>query len=205
MKIFEPGQYQSQFSDRPACRRRRAGVFAALAASVFVSASVICLPSASFAAKGDCSQPLTNEILPLVSDCLYILKSAVGTVSCAFCVCDTNGTASVTASDALMCLKSAVGQSITLKCPACAPVTTTTTTTRPLSSTSSTTTSSTSSTTTTLPVACESNTPCVPLGPPYRCNPFTGTCEKPCNSNNDCQGILECNPSKYCYTPALLY
>ncbi|MBI5503950.1 MAG: hypothetical protein HY899_04065 [Deltaproteobacteria bacterium] len=136
---------------------------------------------------------------------MYILKSAIALVTCEFCVCDVNGSVSLTAADALLCLKHAVGQNVTLMCPDCVPVTTTTTTTKPPGSTSSTTTSSTSSTTSTLPVACESNSACAPLGSPYRCNPFTGKCEKPCNGTKDCKDFLECNPDKYCAPPLLLY
>jgi len=80
-------------------------------------------------ALGDCSQPVSNGTRPVASDCLFILRSAVGQFPCpSLCVCDTNGNASVQASDALICLKNAVGQDVELECGC---TTTTTTTTMP--------------------------------------------------------------------------
>lgn len=163
------------------------------------------LVSPAMANKGDCSQPFSSGADPTASDCAFILKIAVGIGSCQMCVCDVNGSASFSAADALLCLKGAVGQNVTLKCPTCTPVTTTTTTTKPITSTSSTTTSSTSSTTSTIPVSCESNSTCAPLGAPFRCNQFTGTCEKPCTANKDCKDFYECNANKYCAPPMLIY
>jgi hypothetical protein len=52
-------------------------------------------------------------------DALIVLRTAVGTVSCALCVCDVNSSGSVTSSDALLVLRSAVGQSVSLSCPGC--------------------------------------------------------------------------------------
>ncbi len=55
----------------------------------------------------------------LAGDALQILKQAVGLetgCALALCVCDTNGVAGVTASDALLALKAAVGQSVELNC-----------------------------------------------------------------------------------------
>ncbi|MBI5505216.1 MAG: DUF4215 domain-containing protein [Deltaproteobacteria bacterium] len=55
----------------------------------------------------------------LAGDALQILKQAVGLETrCvdALCVCDTNGDAGVKASDALLALKAAVGQSVELNC-----------------------------------------------------------------------------------------
>ena len=173
--------------------------------SALLAALVAGVPASSPAAKGDCSQPATDGTVPKASDCIYILRAAIGLLSCEECVCDANGSASLSAADALMCLKIAVGQNIALKCPDCAPVTTTTTTTNPPGPTSSTTTSSTSSTTSTLPVSCESDAACASLGLPYRCNLFTGNCEKPCNGDKDCKDFLECNANHYCVPPLLLY
>ncbi|HYB98461.1 MAG TPA: hypothetical protein VEC57_04930 [Candidatus Limnocylindrales bacterium] len=108
------------------------------AASLF--ALVLSLPAASEAAQGDCSQPVTSGQNPTASDCLYILKSAVGTEECEICVCDTTGNEEIQATDSLLCLKYAVGQPVELNCPECDTTTT---------STSSTSTSSTSTSTTT--------------------------------------------------------
>lgn len=209
MKTLDAQQDRSQFLGRLCARLagrwRSERVVAAVAALALAGVCVVAMPSAGLAAKGDCSQPSTTGVSPTASDCVYILKAAIGLLPCEFCVCDVNGSVSLSAADALLCLKHAVGQNVTLNCPDCAPVTTTTTTTKPPGSTSSTTTSSTSSTTSTLPVACESNAACASLGPPFRCNPFTGKCEKPCNANRDCKDFLECNPDKYCAPPLLLY
>src|SRR6185369_14014961 len=70
------------------------------------------------AAVGDCGLPV-NQTGPKSSDCLFILRSAVGSTNCAPCTCDVNNSADVTATDALLCLRVAVGQNIALECPAC--------------------------------------------------------------------------------------
>ncbi len=121
-----------------------------LAAFLFVSVSA--LPAG--ADPGDCGQPQTLGADPVATDCLAVLKRAVGLETCGIfddCVCDTDGDGKVLATDALRCLKVAVGASASLLMCDC-PVTTTT------SSTTTTTTTSTS-TTTTLNAAC-------PLGSP---------------------------------------
>ena len=65
-----------------------------------------------------CAQPLSSGPTPIASDCLFILRAAVGSETCALvCVCDVNGTSGVTATDALTCLKKAVGQEVLLSCP----------------------------------------------------------------------------------------
>ncbi len=75
------------------------------------------LPVAALAAKGDCSQPSSSGTTPRASDCLFILKTAVGSETCTpECICDVNGDGRVRASDALTCLKVAVGQNIPLAC-----------------------------------------------------------------------------------------
>src|SRR5262245_35055727 len=69
------------------------------------------------AAHGGCGQPVSSGAKPIASDCLFILRSAVGSQTCdPACVCDTNGTDDTTASDALVCLKKAVGQDVDLEC-----------------------------------------------------------------------------------------
>jgi len=114
------------------------------------STLLICLwalPGPSWAAKGDCGQPVTNGAVPTASDCLFILQTAVGSQTCGDnpCICDTGGGPGVTASDALLCLKKAVDPDhVVLTCH-CAVTTTST-------STSSTTSSSTT-TSTTIPPA----------------------------------------------------
>ncbi|MFT4571387.1 MAG: hypothetical protein ACI8TX_001684 [Hyphomicrobiaceae bacterium] len=93
----------------------------------------------SFAGQGDCAQPLTGGLGPRASDCLFILQVAVGQKACLpECICAPRGTLPAKASDALVCLRAAVGIDQELDCPC--PVTTTSTT------------STTSTTTTTLDV-----------------------------------------------------
>jgi hypothetical protein len=53
------------------------------------------------------------------TDALFVLRAAVGIETCAPCVCDTNGSGAVTASDALLTLSFAVGQPVELTCPPC--------------------------------------------------------------------------------------
>jgi hypothetical protein len=53
------------------------------------------------------------------SDALIALRAAVGSGSCAVCVCDVNDSGSTNATDALIILRKAVGQPIELVCSAC--------------------------------------------------------------------------------------
>ncbi len=65
-----------------------------------------------------CAQPLTSGPSPTATDCLFILKTAVGLTSCSpACICAPKGTLPPTATDALFCLKRAVGSPIALNCP----------------------------------------------------------------------------------------
>jgi hypothetical protein len=88
-------------------------------------------PQTAIGAQGDCSQPVSTGTNPLASDCLFILRVAVNLQACTpqACVCDPTGDASTTASDALTCLKKAVGEPITLLCPCNTTTSSTTTTT----------------------------------------------------------------------------
>ena len=64
-----------------------------------------------------CGQPVTTGDEPKTTDCLFILRTAVGQTTCSpVCVCNTNGQAGITSSDALLCLRRAVGQDVTLSC-----------------------------------------------------------------------------------------
>lgn len=153
------------------------------------------------AAKGDCGQPVSTDSGPNASDCSAVLKASVGSAVCAECICDINGSASLTTTDALLCLKKAVGQNVALKCPPCNDVTTTTL--PDIGGGPSTTSTSTTSTTTTLPVRCSSESDCDDLPSAFRCNPNTDTCEKPCTRNTDCKDFYECNKvTGYCQEPA---
>jgi len=157
--------------------------------------------SAAIAANGDCAQPVSSGSGPNASDCSFVLKASVGSMACDECVCDVNGSSSLTTTDALQCLRRAVGQIVPLNCPPCAEVTTTTVYSGP-----STTSTSTTSTTTTIPVRCSDNGDCAGLPEGFRCNPHTETCEKPCTRNADCKDFYLCNKTtQYCEDPALLF
>lgn len=72
----------------------------------------------AMAAQGDCGQPLSNGAQPSASDCLFILRAAVGVDTCSpVCICDVNGAGGISATDALLCLNKAVGQAVDLLCP----------------------------------------------------------------------------------------
>jgi hypothetical protein len=53
------------------------------------------------------------------SDALNVLRVAVGTASCAACICDVNSAGGITTSDALLVLRKSVGQPVALNCPDC--------------------------------------------------------------------------------------
>jgi hypothetical protein len=180
----------------PGAALRGAALACALATG-FASATV------TLAANGDCGQPVTNGSGPTAVDCSAVLKSAVGSSVCELCVCDVNGSNSLNTTDALVCLKIAVGQNVDLDCPPCGDLTTTTVEQGTGESTTST---STTSTTTTIPVRCTSEGDCSGLPEEFRCNPNTETCEKPCTRNADCHDFYLCNKTtKYCEEPTQLF
>jgi Tol biopolymer transport system component len=66
-----------------------------------------------------CGAPVTryvNGTEPLASDALFTLRAAIGIGTCALCDCDVSRDAKITASDALLILKRAVGQDVPLVC-----------------------------------------------------------------------------------------
>jgi hypothetical protein len=65
------------------------------------------------------AQPGGDGKVVTASDALFALKAAVGSESCALCVCDVDNSGSISASDALRILGFAVSQPISLTCPAC--------------------------------------------------------------------------------------
>jgi hypothetical protein len=96
--------------------RLQIGSVAAMVLAVASLSWVVAMPA--IAAQGDCGQPVTTGASPAASDCLFILGASVGAQQCApECVCDTNGSGGISASDALVCLAIAVGQSVALDCP----------------------------------------------------------------------------------------
>ena len=74
---------------------------------------------------GVCGDPVDPSLgsgppsVVTASDALFTLKSAVGSETCALCVCDVNDSGSITASDALLVLSHAVGVGVGLDCPTC--------------------------------------------------------------------------------------
>ncbi len=62
---------------------------------------------------------MSGGVKPSATDCLAVLRAAVGIGSCDVCVCDTSGNRDVKATDALQCLQNAVGQPVELNCPPC--------------------------------------------------------------------------------------
>ena len=72
---------------------------------------------------------LVNEVVTALAPrsdgaVAFRLETAVGAETCTpECICDVNAAAGVTATDALVCLKKAVGQDVTLDCGSACPVT----------------------------------------------------------------------------------
>jgi hypothetical protein len=94
---------------------RHGGVAAVVLVSAILSIPATIQPSA---AAGECSQPVSAGANPVSSDCLYILRVAVGLLSCSpECVCAPTGSLPSKATDALLCLSVAVGIGATLDCP----------------------------------------------------------------------------------------
>jgi hypothetical protein len=146
---------------------------AALAFALIVAAA----PSVSLAAQGDCGQPVSNGASPTATDCLFILRAAVGSSTCdPTCICDLNGNGgSPNATDALTCLNVAVGNPSLLNC-----ICDTTTTTVTVTSTTSTTTEPPSSTTTTTIVSGGACPDTVELT-------VFALVDQACSTNDDCE------------------
>jgi len=65
-----------------------------------------------------CAQPLSTGAQPTAGDCLYILQAAVFVRTCdPACQCAPKGSLPIAATDALLCLRKAVGTPVTLRCP----------------------------------------------------------------------------------------
>jgi hypothetical protein len=94
----------------------------------------------------ECGSPLSGIDGPRVIDCLFILRVSLALETCSpECRCAPTGKLPPTATDALLCMKAAVGLDAQLACP-CEP--SMTTTTLPVTSTTFTTTSTTVTSTT---------------------------------------------------------
>ncbi|MEE8312535.1 MAG: SpoIID/LytB domain-containing protein [Candidatus Binatia bacterium] len=65
-----------------------------------------------------CSAPLSAMSPPRISDCLFILRTAVGTAICdPACTCAPGGSLPPSANDALICLGSSIELALPLACP----------------------------------------------------------------------------------------
>jgi hypothetical protein len=64
-----------------------------------------------------CGHPASTGARPSATDALAILSAAVGIRACELCVCDVNASGAIVASDALLTLRSAVGEPLELVCP----------------------------------------------------------------------------------------
>ena len=105
--------------------RKRVGLFlsalVSFAVLLLVSITLCVAARPALAEQGLCSQPVTSGVTPTATDCLFILMVAVDTETCSpGCICAPKGTLPTTATDALVCLKYAVGQPVELVCP-CSP------------------------------------------------------------------------------------
>ena len=88
-------------------RRAPRLVLAVVGAALLVA---LCSVAPTYADLGDCSQPVTNNPTPMVTDCVHILRTASGVAECdPECICDPSGDGEITALDALSCLQLAVG------------------------------------------------------------------------------------------------
>ncbi|HEY2772590.1 MAG TPA: hypothetical protein VGK20_00930 [Candidatus Binatia bacterium] len=79
------------------------------------------LAPAAWAEPGGCSQPVSTGADPVATDCLFILRAAVGSATCSRpCICEPRGVATK-ATDALLCLQFSVGQNVPIDCPCNSP------------------------------------------------------------------------------------
>ncbi len=103
--------------------------FSLAIAALSVAALLVGSATPAAADNGDCSQPVSSGPNPVATDCLYILRTAVGLLTCTpTCICDLNDSGgNPNATDSLSCLNAAVGVPNLLNCDC--PVSTTTTTT----------------------------------------------------------------------------
>ncbi len=98
--------------------RQRRNSRAACWGALLIAVILFHQPIALQAAQGDCAQPVSTGSQNTASDCLFILRAAVGSIVCSpACICAPKGSLPATATDALLCLKKAVGQPVALNCP----------------------------------------------------------------------------------------
>jgi hypothetical protein len=108
---------ESDRSGEGSTMKRRDGIVASALLALLVFAG------AAQAARGACSQPSTTGSGPSASDCLFILRTAVGSLTCGpACICAPKGSLPTVSSDALLCLRGSVGQPVVLDCPCDVPI-----------------------------------------------------------------------------------
>jgi OmcA/MtrC family decaheme c-type cytochrome len=93
---------------RPGTNMRRplSGVLSGLATVL----AVLAFASVARADQGDCGQPVSSGAEPSVVDCHFVLRAAVKLHGCTpSCICDTTGDGATSVNDALLCLRSVVG------------------------------------------------------------------------------------------------
>lgn len=130
--------------------RNRLTCYTRLAAAIAVAVLVAAGPPRGLAARGDCSQPVSDGASPVATDCLAILQTAVATNNCNGldpCVCAPAGSLPVSATDALVCLQVATAQGGALSCPCGFGGTSSSSSTSSLTTLSTTTTTATTTTT----------------------------------------------------------
>lgn len=66
---------------------------------------------------GNCGDPAPAFGAVTASDASFILRAAVGLITCDVCVCDLNSSLTITSTDALRVLQYAVGIDVALGCP----------------------------------------------------------------------------------------
>lgn len=82
-----------------------------------VATSLVCGEASEV--PGNLRAGLTAPRVITASDALIVLSASVGIAECPLCVCDVNDSGGITATDALLVVRYAVGQPLTLECPPC--------------------------------------------------------------------------------------
>ena len=99
------------------CGERSAPPVATALLSLCVFLACVLVPTRDARAGLVCASPLRLTVPPAATDCLFILRSAVGASQCyPSCACDPDGSGNVASSDALACLMSSVGRAAVLDC-----------------------------------------------------------------------------------------
>ncbi len=95
--------------------------FRCVLCAVVVTAFSLFSASCVDAELGDCGQPHTTGPEPTAADALFVLRVSVALSTCNRCICDVDDSGTINTTDALLDLKSAVGQISLADCPACDP------------------------------------------------------------------------------------